>query len=103
MNKINFDNFFKISAKVLVSFEESETLMSICRKSLVSYPTIIKVFNDLKARDIIVKNGKHIYNLTEKGMKVRDLLKNALKEFNLIVKPAHKDARLRGGQHGRKK
>jgi len=89
-------------ARVIAVFDKMETLMSLCLKSKVSYPTISHIIKNLKDMDIIKKDGKYTYNLTEKGIKMRDLLKNMCNQLSIIVNPSQIDEGLQGGQHGRK-
>jgi len=99
---------FRAPSKVIMAFDELETLMSLCLKSKVSYPTISHIIKRMKDLGIVEKNGRFTYKLTEKGIKMRDLMNGITKALNAIVKDvtvkaAREDADLQGGRNGRKK
>ena len=99
---VNEDLFFKASAKVIIVFEKTETLMSLCLKSKVSYPFVSRIMNDLREYGIIVRDEGYNYRLTSKGEQLRELLARIRKQFNIIVKTPQIDGDLQGGLNGRK-
>jgi len=102
MKILNEEMFFKASSKVIMVFEHTETLMTLCLKSKVSYPFISKIMIDMIEYGIVTRDDGYNYKLTSKGEQLRELLARIKKKFELIVKTTQEDVDLQGGLNGRK-
>lgn len=93
---------FRASSRVLMVFNEMDSLMELSLKSKISYPTMSHIIGNMKKLGIVRKVGRASYELTDKGKKIKDLMNKTSKELSVIVKTVHKDTDLRGGRDDRK-